>query len=445
MGGNSAPGERARASEVTDAVAGALREMAQMSSWCTIESDPAVFSELIAEMGVKGVQVEELYSLDKDSMDAAGCARAACPPREACVAPRPRMRARRRIYGLIFLFRWRGEKDDRPTISDYNDYLFFASQMITNACATQAILSILLNRPELQLGDELTAFKAFTKDFPPELKGLAISNSEPMRRAHNSFARPEPFVEERARAAKEDDEVYHFISYLPVAGKLYELDGLKPGPICLGDVGEGDWLEKVTPVIQKRIEAYSSKEIRFNLMAVVADKCEVLREEQVAIEKERNMTIGKVQSRSGKVPGAAELDRLANEHPAPPSMGEARRASRLASAPSAGRAPHPPVGRGGRWRSTSARSMRCSLRLPTSPRAPTGCTRRQPPRPPIHHRRADPTAALDPPRTPCADRDRAAARAAGASREHTPAAQLRPVHRQLPKGARHPTSPRCAP
>ena len=54
--------------------------------------------------------------------------------------------------------------------------------------------------------------------------------------------------------AKKDDDVFHFVAYVPIQGRLYELDGLKEGPVDLGECEEGDWLKSVKPVLDKRMQ-----------------------------------------------------------------------------------------------------------------------------------------------------------------------------------------------
>ena len=93
---------------------------------------------------------------------------------------------------------------------------------MNNACATQAILSVLLNIDGADLGETLNDFKSFTNEIDSESKGIAIGNSDVLREAHNSFARPEPFLHEESRSSSDGAEAYHFIAYVPCHGGVYE-------------------------------------------------------------------------------------------------------------------------------------------------------------------------------------------------------------------------------
>jgi len=228
-------------------------------SWTTIESDPGVFTQLIKEMGVEGVLVEEIYDLSEEAFEN--------------LKP---------VYGLIFLFNW--EKNDAPVDMDSIKNMFFAKQKVPNACATQAILGILLNRKEIKLGAELEKFKEITKDLDPTMKGIAIGENDHIRKVHNSFKTQEPFESDERMATSKDD-VFHFISYVPVNGSLMEIDGLKEGPVNHGECTEEDWLSKVKPVIEKRIAQYQTSEIRFNLMAVTKDPMEEYQKEMKEVSQ----------------------------------------------------------------------------------------------------------------------------------------------------------------
>lgn len=232
--------------------------------WLELESDPGLFTLLLADFGVNGAQVEEVYDLSRP-IDGP-------------------------VYGFIFLFRWIEERRARRKIVETTDTfvrdedavnsIFFAQQVVPNSCATHALLSILLNCSDIPLGETLTRLKTHTKGMGPELKGLAIGNTPELAASHNSHAIPQA---RRRRLDKGSGgmstgrftgEAFHFVSFVPINGHLFELDGLKPFPQDHGPWEENEeWTDKFRRVMADRLGiSTGEQDIRFNLMALVPDR-----------------------------------------------------------------------------------------------------------------------------------------------------------------------------
>ncbi|CAH8830616.1 unnamed protein product [Trichobilharzia szidati] len=238
--------------------------MSTSDNWCLIESDPGVFSELIKGFGVESLECEEVYDLYETSSVSDA-------------------------YGFIFLFSYDDKQENmgKVILDENSKGIFFAKQTISNACATQAIINILLNIDDkVPIGPTLSQFKAFVSDFDSTMKGAAMSNSDQIRLVHNSFSNYQLF-EFDEKAPKSSEDVYHFVGYLPINGTLYELDGLKPGPIDHGKVPENSsWIDTLRPLLMKRME--KCVDGKFNIMAVVPNRLAMYESQLAQVKGEPN-------------------------------------------------------------------------------------------------------------------------------------------------------------
>jgi ubiquitin carboxyl-terminal hydrolase L5 len=223
----------------------------------------------VEKFNVKGIEFSDLYSIDSESLQQ--------------LEP---------VYGVIFLFKY-GDVDRRyasegnkPLNGEYdyeyqNNGLFFANQTIQNACGTQAVLNILLNKSEeIEIGEDLANFKSFVTGFDGEMIGETISNSDLIRSVHNSFSTPSSLVidDDKKPPKNYDDKndgLFHFVGYLRFNNHIYELDGLKSHPIRHAECNsQQEFCEKLPDVIQRRIAKYDSQELRFALLAITNNKLE---------------------------------------------------------------------------------------------------------------------------------------------------------------------------
>ncbi|SBS83523.1 deubiquinating/deneddylating enzyme, putative [Plasmodium ovale] len=310
------------------------KESDRIGEWCLIESNPCIFYDMLKRMGAKDLSVEDVYDLtyfddyinnkdvitvqnilsiekyrsqkEKDDITTITTEEKELYSSDISLEEKytKLLKNHNYVYGIIFLFNIGKSYNRKKYIEhDIPENMFFAKQVIPNACATQAILSIVLNK-DIPLNEEIENLKSFTLNFDSSMKGLTLSNCHFLRNIHNSYKAPiyidkEDLYDEK----KKSSDSFHFVSYIQHGERVYLLDGLQDGPVLINPSAEvaetvapteaaaevevtsiatkeQDWMEIARLHIKKEIEQMISSqdetENRFNILAIVKDKQSII-------------------------------------------------------------------------------------------------------------------------------------------------------------------------
>ncbi|KAI0190732.1 ubiquitin carboxyl-terminal hydrolase [Xylaria flabelliformis] len=250
-----------------------IDERKEYRGWVELESEPAFFNAMLQDLDAKTLTVQEVVALDKTIL---------------AELPDP-------VYGLIFLYEWTNEDESHEARQDCPANLWFGNQTTANACATVALMNIIMNAHGVKFGPELEEFRHTTKPLPPPHRGHALDTNDFIRTIHNSVARRNDLLSEdllldnklesaskrRAAPAKKrqktsnsskrnnEPSAYHYIAFVPVDGQVWELDGLESLPLCLGPYAPDDtWLNLASEAIQNRMARQDDAYPSFNLLAI---------------------------------------------------------------------------------------------------------------------------------------------------------------------------------
>lgn len=102
------------------------------------------------KLGVRGIELVEVYGIEPWALDHLN------------------------PHGLIFCFLWHKDSH-RP--ADFNDpaaeNVWFANQLSDDACATHAVLNVILNCPGIDVGGELDRFRKDTEEMSPMVRQVS--------------------------------------------------------------------------------------------------------------------------------------------------------------------------------------------------------------------------------------------------------------------------------
>ncbi|KAL0074294.1 ubiquitin carboxyl-terminal hydrolase [Phycomyces blakesleeanus] len=224
-----------------------------IDNWHIIESDHDVFTKMIKSYGIRDIIAREVVTLNFDEL-----------------------RETTQVYGLIFVSDYKDQKSneyaapndpDDPDDPEVKDF-FFATKVVKNACATAALLSVLLNcDSSLETCKELKNLNRLSKRANSDDVGAAIGKSKMLRETNNSLSSPE--INTVSSSSECSD--YHFVSYVFKNGFLWETDSTKSAPVKIKLSPAENWVDSVKGILEELIERTPFNN-SFNLIAIVHDE-----------------------------------------------------------------------------------------------------------------------------------------------------------------------------
>jgi len=219
--------------------------------WLPLESNPDIFNGLGAQLGMPpNVCFHEVFGLDPDLL---------------AMVPSP---ASAVLVCFPLTESYKQKATSIQTLSSVQG-LYFMRQTIPNACGTIALVHAYANLPGGGGDGWLANFVGATQGMDSLERAKALEEDESLAVAHNDMAKRgdtnvAAFTESGPKGSF--NAVLHFICYVHAQGKIYELDGLKSGPIQVGEGSAEDLLGVAAAVVSKY--AQEADEVRINLLAL---------------------------------------------------------------------------------------------------------------------------------------------------------------------------------
>lgn len=220
--------------------------------WPPLESSPEVFNQFMWSLGVPRGEVEfhDVYGLDAYAL---------------AMVPQP-------VLAVIFCFPDPPEDPSAPpeqvlATEDKEtwDEVYFIKQIesLGNACGTIALLHAVGNAySEISILENsgLDLFFKSTASMDPYERARVFEKDDDMARAHSLAA--------SAGDTEISDIVEeHYVCFTALSGTLYELDGMKGGPIKQGSSSPESLLQDAVHVIQAMMRRIPNS-VNFNVMVL---------------------------------------------------------------------------------------------------------------------------------------------------------------------------------